>query len=115
VRPDYVDIGPMRYRIHADRTKIDRERVDARESGMAAQITYSAGRIVLDDTHRMTYQKRSLLHEIMHGCLESVGFDQASKVSAETLIDHLDGTLLDVLQRNPQVTNWLVEREEHDA
>ncbi len=116
-RPEYVDIGPHRYAIRWDEAALDRERVRQDESTMHGAIRYQQNEITVDSKIVGSHQRRALLHEILHGVLEVTGWagPGPEKPDADDFLVRLDSMLLDVIQRNPHVVQWLCTTEDREA
>lgn len=77
--------------------------------------------ITVDDQRPLSQLQESLLHEILH-CLiwqANISVPERKKDShherEETLVGQLSGILLDCIQRNPHVFDWLDLKEPDNA
>jgi hypothetical protein len=60
-----------------------------------------------DEKRPASMQARTLLHEILHGCLVTYG--ELKGQDEEKLVVHLESQLTGVIKNNPKVINYLKE------
>ena len=113
-RPTWVDIGPHRYTIHWDQAAIDRERVKEESPGLRGHIRYGENKIVIDPTMAPSHQRRTLLHELLHGILDVTGWTSVApeKPDCDDFLVRIDSMLLDTMRRNPHVVAWLLSPDD---
>lgn len=115
-RPDYVLIGPHEFEIVWSQSELLRH---ARNSGQdrLGQTEIPIQVMTIGDDRPLSGMQETLLHEILHALIweANITVPENPKASEddreEKLVGQLSGVLLDCLQRNPLVANWLCEVE----
>lgn len=112
--PSTVTIGHLRYALRRDQAYLDKEGVRAGheyagQSGPCRQLIAIAEELAPD------YEAETVLHEILHQCLRSVGLDpdRDAKAGAEDVeeraVSGLSGPLLATLRANPDLVAYLLD------
>lgn len=97
-RPNSVKIGPVIYTILWDRVLTDDCWGETDPRTLEIRITGGL---------EPSQQKKTLLHEIMHGCAgESTG-KMEPKITSHQMIYALEAPLFGVFQENPDLVKWL--------
>lgn len=115
-RPTFVLIGPHRFAISYDQHYfLNMARSGAGdmfgESSMADMI------IRVSDARALSGMKETLLHEVIHCLIWEAGIsipenpEEDAHKREEKLVGQLSGIFLDVLRRNLQLVEWLVEED----
>jgi hypothetical protein len=113
--PKKVHIGPYTYTIDSSPEAIkwaEKREEDGMLDGYISMRLQRIALSVLDcDMNNVRY---SLLHEIVHGLLDTTGYasewlaESDGEVYEEGFTARFSSALLDVLRRNPSVTKFLV-------
>lgn len=114
LKPDRVLIGPHEFRIEWSQSEMLRH---ARNSGQDrfAQTEIPIQLITIGDDRPLSGMQESLIHEILHALIWQACIsvpenpEETHENREEKLVGQLSGVLLDCLQRNPLVVNWLTE------
>jgi uncharacterized protein (DUF1697 family) len=115
-RPEYVDVGPHRYRIHWDQAHMDRARAEEECANMDGRVRYSTGELWIDTAQSLSNQRTVLLHEVFHAVRDLSGeLVFTNKTTEDDVFRRLDAGLLDVLRRNPQVVSFLCAKDGEGA
>ncbi len=102
--PRYISIGPYRYRIKLVRELGEPEELDG--------VTDTAGsKLLIREDLSPSRMRETVLHEILHAVWDVCNL---SKAYEEKTIMSLSPILLDVLQRNEELVEWLTEGEQDD-
>lgn len=115
--PKSVQIGPATYDvIIASPSALGRENPKEIESGYMGMIYHDRCLIHLVDDIGEDRRREVLLHEVMHGIFEytKCSYDRSNDDS-EDLVSRLSVALLDVLQRNPGMVNYLTKKGQANA
>ena len=97
--PKRIKVGPHRYKVVDDTT------------GLAANVALVRGSchhehltIALDATLPHTVKAETLLHEVIHACLDGASLEDGTE---ETVCRTLGGSLLAALRDNPDLVRFL--------
>ncbi len=93
-----VQVGPIAYTIEFDDRAAD-------AANCWGRIDYARQSILLDSKASPDHLAVTVLHEILHAVLHSVGIE---KDPAEDVISRSTPTLLDTLRRNPKLVHYLL-------
>lgn len=99
--PKHLKIGPHYYKVINDKTGIAADVALVRGSCHTERLT-----IALDANLPHTVKAQTLLHEVIHACLEGIVLD---KDVDEAVCQALDQTLLSALRDNPELVTFLVK------
>lgn len=106
---------PLRIRVGADVITVDASDGAARDltvEGRDGDSCQSLGRIRLDET--VAHRRTVLLHEVIHQVWASTGLPaiEAVEPHEEVIIRALSPLLLDTLQRNPGLVDYLLDGDD---
>lgn len=102
--PSEVRVGPITYLIHSNNKE---EFSDRGFDGSYGETLHKQQTIILNPDNREDVMRTTLLHEIFHCVLEQSPLMLSSE-EEERVVRAIDNCFLDVMQRNPLVTNYLV-------
>lgn len=107
--PSQVEVGPYTYRIEFRDSKLmEKHFHDLGWSFGAQQI------IIVDAGLTGNRVRETVLHELMHACQDAKDRDGVEEpMTADEFIERTAPTLIEVLQRNPQLVEWLTQPELH--
>lgn len=109
--PEWVQVGPYRYRITATTEAINALRATATDHrDDSTRVGYSDHVklvITLDPQLPLDLLAETMLHEMMHCCYTAAG-RSGETLAEEAVIDTLSPVLLDTLRRNPDVASFLL-------
>lgn len=97
--PKHLRLGPHRYRIVDDMTGLAADVAEVRGSCHTERLT-----IALDGALPHTVKAQTLMHEIIHACLDGTTLEPAVD---EQVCRALDGPLLAALRDNPDLVRYL--------
>lgn len=115
-KPDSVTIGPHDFQIIWSGTEMTRHARNSGEDRMG-QTEIPLQLITIGDDRPRSGMQETLLHEILHAVIWEACItvpenpEETAENREEKLVGQLSGVLLDCLQRNPLVVNWLSEVE----
>ena len=120
--PDEIVIGPWRLRVIRDDAALYRHSASAEELAIAG-IDTQQGFILLPEERLHDYGAYidpgrdeltvSLMHEVLHGCFESVDVKDNNWVdSQEKAVELLALTLVPVLRNNPALVRFITGDDE---
>jgi hypothetical protein len=109
-RPDALYIGPHQYRLIWDTAAMDALRTKREEPELGGLINYHDQTITLDPSTAPGYQRRVLIHEVLHAILDVTGWnsDPPKKPDIDDFLVRIDSMLLDTMRRNPDWVKWLM-------
>lgn len=112
VRPAYVVVGAITYRIDYSLEAIAHERAEHGDENLLG-VCSPRGVIVCDGSLPDDLLRETLLHEILHACYFGVGSPLHYRTPAgadgeEIAVASLSPSLLDVLRSNPAVASFLL-------
>lgn len=103
---DSVKIGPIRYEL-----EFVERLLSETDNKLQGHIQYQPCTLSVEQNSNAQIQAVTILHEILHGLLNNVGFYEQD----EKLIDTLAHGLLDVIQDNPDLMKALLVLSERVA
>ena len=110
--PERVKVGPLVFEVVADEAQ-HKELCDSRNEYVYGAIRVSKQVIFLDPNLPLGQLQDTLLHEVLHAIWWVAGFrGEKERVTEEEVIERTTSILLDTLQRNPQLTAFLMQQEE---
>lgn len=105
--PRLIRVGARRYTVRCNQSAIDSESVEA-GAELHGVTNNTAMRIVLNPKNSEDRQRDTLLHEALHAMFNVAGIDQdLGSDTEERVVNRLAPILLDVLTRNPALTEYL--------
>lgn len=98
--PTTVHIGPFRYKLvlAQDHQEFSQDR---------GTIHHTLLEIRVDEKLAYDHQRKTVLHEVLHGCFMVANDGIAEKLTEEQWVHRVTGVLLDTLQRNPELVGYL--------
>lgn len=115
--PETVQVGPHRYQVVATTEAVMEARNNAGNAGLVGHHDAMRCRLTVDPDIPPSQAADTLLHEVLHAVLMVTGADeQLARRKAgldEYVICALTPTLLDVLQRNPDLVAFLVDPDHY--
>lgn len=96
--PGRIEIGPLVYRVR---------RADLDDFGRCDPDDFT---ILLRRRMSPETTREVLFHELLHACLAACDLDWSAK-KEETVVKRLSPVLLDVLQRNDRLVEFLTEKK----
>jgi hypothetical protein len=114
--PTSVRVGPFRFAIECGARQWSEIReasvsqYDAELSRAYGFTDRSACVIYLNPTASLDQQREALLHELMHAAQAVAGLPNAGTSTGEDFITRLSPILLDALDRNPRLREYLFTR-----
>lgn len=118
--PDHITVRPHRYSLRADENALNAVRLEKRQAVITGCLDPQTGAIVLSEKVGLSYQRDTVLHEVLHAVSEHSGLryalqDRTTPMPEEELMQHLDTGLLGVLRDNPALVAWLCAPDEEPA
>ena len=123
-RPSKIKVGPHTYKIYYSKKKWARfypkKKNKEGYGGVVGRFLLRASVILVNGWEQsLSQQKDTLLHEILHACFaltvfdnSPISFDGAEKSEIEEYaVLILTPTLLQVLQDNPELVEWLTSSD----
>ena len=104
-RPRRVQVGPHTYFVSYDAGDIAKVSVESGDQ-LAGHCWPSKGEIVVAPDLSPSQTRDTLLHEVLHACWSLVGLGEG-KLTEERVVLALAPALLDTLDRNPKLRNYL--------
>ncbi len=100
--PTRVKVGPHMYRVTAvpDVGHV----VHDGDEDLLGHVDHRSGEITLGTDMSASQKQDTLLHELLHAVLDLLGRDD------EALVRLMTPPLLDLLQRNPKLVEYLMQR-----
>ena len=108
--PKGIRIGPFAYKVVSKRAELNQRRVDYAERDLVGQCDHRELTIAVDSALAPAVQRETLLHEVMHAIYALVGAE-GQKLTEEETILRIVPSLLDTLQRNPELAAFMLEVE----
>jgi hypothetical protein len=112
-RPEYVQIGPIRYRITDQEADWHAWEKDGgrKQKKMAGGAWNEQALILVNGDTDVQQQRVTVLHEVMHALVDMFTSykERTDKETEEGWIGMTDAGLLDTLRRNPDLVAWLLE------
>jgi hypothetical protein len=107
--PSVIRVGPRRYKVTSDRTRMGRlsrtERAD-----LQGFTDHRALTIDIDPNQAPDEKADTLLHEVIHTVTNLTGLNgDWDAETEERVVNRLSPALLDVLRRNPTLVTYLLE------
>lgn len=100
-RPRSIVVGPVVYDVTFE---------DMSGQGVTGRTGVDALRILISTTSARGQQRDTLLHEILHAIFSMVGLtEDLGPVTEESHILRLAPAILDVLRRNPDLVQYLID------
>lgn len=104
--PTHIQVGPMRYTVAVDQVAINAEGSSKHVYGVTLHKKLS---IFLAEGMAADQEADTLLHEVLHACLNVTGQDLPyTDTQMEAVVYGLSPVLLDTLRRNPDLVAYLV-------
>jgi hypothetical protein len=111
VIPKQLQIGPTTYRIKTKRSDLNKAQVEMKET-VSGCVIFKDQTIYLDKKQGQDQLADTLLHEVMHACLQPLfGMEEDAE---EAFVRTLAPGLLDTLRRNPELVAFLMNWEMAD-
>lgn len=105
--PATVTVGPYTYDLVMDEPAIDRVSVGDGED-LWGRYQPSSGRILIRPGLPPDLERVSVLHELLHACIEVAGRPCDDDKGEERIVAAVAPALLDVLLRNKPLTTYLL-------
>lgn len=110
-KPKQIEIGPLVWKVDYDPVKI-KESGYAGGGGMFGVTFPSQLEICVDPDRPEQGIRETLLHEVLHAVIWTVGIDAGDDDEEEVLVAQLSTAILDVLRRNKALVRYLTALDE---
>lgn len=117
--PTMIQVGPHKYDVtDAWKDLLKENKVLGMDPGEGEGISnHKTGKIIINPRQHFTQRQDTLLHEVLHCVWRNNDWD--TKIPKddpeEYVVKRMTATLLDTLQRNPQLIEYLLYGEGKDA
>lgn len=106
--PKQLQIGPTIYRVKSKKKDLNKVQIEMKET-VAGCVRFQEQTIYLDKNQGSDQLADTLLHEVIHACLQPLfGMDDDTE---EAFVRTLSPGLLDTLRRNPELVAFLMNWE----
>ena len=108
--PNFIYVGPHKYFVETSKSALMEKMVEQKTSGLMGHVSTGQATIYINTDYAPTQQRDTLLHEVLH----AIVYDTAlhldwDSVREEEVVSRLTPAILNVLRRNPELVECLME------
>jgi hypothetical protein len=106
---DAVKVGPLSYKVNCQQDIF--EAISYGGKDLFGYTDHRIGEVFIDSRNSHDQKKATLVHEILHIVFHASGLGTCEELSEEQIVSTLSMGVLQAIQDNPELLDYLVEPE----
>lgn len=107
--PQYVQVGPIRYKVDCTDAAVFKIRAEHQNRALLGEADHTQQVITVCPQQGGDQIRDTLLHETLHAVWFVSGIGTSTELSEELVVSMMCSLLLDTIRRNPELMGYLVQ------